>query len=118
VRVGTVVVTSREIGDVVVFDIEGNVTRSRPLHLHEAVKSRLEEGKVLILLNFEKMGFIDSSGVGELFSSFKSITDLGGALKLARISPEFRLILEVTRLIEIFRVFDTVDDALADFSQK
>ena len=112
------VITTREIGGVVILDIEGDITRSRPLYLHQVVKTQLNQGKDRILLNYEKMGFIDSSGVGELVSSHTSVNNLGGELRLARISDKLRLILEITGLINVFSVHDSVDAALAGFLRK
>ncbi len=111
------VVRTREIGGIVVFDIGGDVTRSQPLLLHQAVKTMLEQGKIRILLNFEKMGFIDSSGIGEIVASHTSVTNIGGEIKLARISPRLRLILEITGIIEVLSIYDTVEAALADFTR-
>ena len=85
------VIDKREKNSVVIFDIDGEIRRSdiTDVTLHQLVKEELEQGKKHILLNFEKVGFIDSFGVGEILASYISTHNLGGKLKLARIGADY-----------------------------
>jgi len=102
---------------VVVFDIEGELKRSDIIDvtLHQLVKDELESGKKYILLNFDKVPFIDSFGVGEILASYISTHNLGGKLKLARISRKLFLIFQVTYLNKVLEIFDSEDAALSSF---
>ncbi len=113
------VITTREVGDVTVIDVEGDIKRSQVVTttLHQVVKSRLEEGQRNFALNFEKMDFIDSYGVGEIIASYHSINSLGGELKLARISKKLRIVFEITKLIDILEVTDSIEAALESFGR-
>lgn len=84
------IITTREINDVVIFDIEGEFRRSdvKEPSLPEFVKAQLDNGKKKLLVNFEKLEFIDSFGVGEILASYISVNNHGGALKLAAYSFE------------------------------
>jgi anti-anti-sigma factor len=111
------VIDKREKNNVVIFDIEGEIRRSdiTDVTLHQLVKNELELGKKQILLNFEKVGFIDSFGVGEILASYISTLNLGGKLKLARISKKLFLIFQVTMLTKVLDIFDEEDLALRSF---
>jgi anti-sigma B factor antagonist len=109
----------RDVGDVVVFDIEGEIRRSDSPEatLHQLVKARLESGRRNVLLNFEKVEFIDSFGVGEILASFISTQNMGGRLKLAHISRKLHLVFQVTMLTKVLEIFDTVESALRSYAE-
>jgi len=111
------VIEKREKNNVVIFDIEGEIRRSdiTDVTLHQLVKDELELGRKQILLNFEKVDFIDSFGVGEILASYISTHNLGGKLKLARISKKLFLIFQVTMLTKVLDIFDEEDLALRSF---
>jgi anti-anti-sigma factor len=111
------VINRRDKNNVVIFDIEGEIKRSdiTDVTLHQLVKEQLEAGKKHILLNFEKVEFIDSFGVGEILASYISTHNLGGQLKLARISKKLFLIFQVTMLTKVLDIHEEEDSALQSF---
>jgi anti-anti-sigma factor len=111
------IINKREKNSVVIFDIEGEIKRSdiTDVTLHQLVKDQLETGKKHILLNFEKVEFIDSFGVGEILASYISTHNLGGKLKLARISKKLFLVFQVTMLTKVLDIVEDEDAALQSF---
>ena len=103
---------------VIIFDIEGELKRSDIIDvtLHQLVKDELEGGKKYILLNFEKVPFIDSFGVGEILASYISTHNLGGKLKLVRISKKLFLIFQVTMLTKVLDIYEEEETALKSFN--
>lgn len=114
------VIRTRDKGDVVVFDIEGEIRRSAVTEatLHQLVKTQLDSGKKNILLNFQRVEFIDSFGVGEILASFISTQNLGGKLKLAKISKKLYLIFQVTMLTKVLEIFEDEQLALESFDKR
>jgi anti-anti-sigma factor len=113
------VIKTRDINDVVVFDIEGEIRRTETAEttLHQYVKSLLDTGKRKYLLHLENVEFIDSFGVGEILASFISIQNLGGRLKLAALSKRIRLVFQVTGLDKVLDISETIETALDAFTQ-
>jgi anti-anti-sigma factor len=113
------VFTARSAGDVVIFDIEGEFSRlTSPLPtLHQLVKAQLAFGKRMILFNFEKAGFVDTFGIGEMVSSYTSTQGLGGKFKLCRLSEKIILLFHITGLIKVFDIYPTEDAALENFAK-
>jgi anti-anti-sigma factor len=111
------IINKREKNNVVIFDIEGEIKRSdiTDVTLHQLVKDQLETGKKHILLNFEKVEFIDSFGVGEILASYISTHNLGGKLKLARISKKLFLVFQVTMLTKVLDIVEDEETALQGF---
>ncbi len=104
-------------GDIVIFDIEGEIKRSdiTDVTLHQLVKEQLDAGRRKILLNFERVEFIDSFGVGEILASYVSTHNMGGKLKLVRISKKLYLIFQVTMLTKVLDIFEDEEAALRSF---
>jgi anti-anti-sigma factor len=110
-------INAREQNDVIIFDIEGEIRRSdvSDVTLHQLVKDQLDTGKRNILLNFKDVEFIDSFGVGEILASYISTHNLGGKLKIAKISKKLFLIFQVTMLTKVLEIFDDEDVALESY---
>ena len=108
---------AREKDNVIIFDIEGEIRRSdvTDVTLHQLVKDQLDAGKRNILLNFEDVKFIDSFGVGEILASYISTHNLGGKLKIAKISKKLYLVFQVTMLTKVLEIFDKEELALSSF---
>jgi anti-anti-sigma factor len=108
---------AREKDNVIIFDIEGEIRRSdvTDVTLHQLVKDQLDVGKRNILLNFKDVEFIDSFGVGEILASYISTHNLGGKLKIAKISKKLYLVFQVTMLTKVLEIFDEEDLALNSF---
>jgi anti-anti-sigma factor len=108
---------AREKDDVIIFDIEGEIRRSdvTDVTLHQLVKDQLDVGKRNILLNFKDVEFIDSFGVGEILASYISTHNLGGKLKIAKISKKLYLVFQVTMLTKVLEIFDEEELALNSF---
>jgi anti-sigma B factor antagonist len=113
------VIATREAQNVVIFDIDGEIRRmdTPETTLHQLVKAELEKGRRNILLNFAEVEFIDSFGVGEILASYISTQNLGGKLKLCRISKKLYLIFQVTMLVRVLEIFDDCDNALKSFEK-
>jgi len=112
-------INSREKGDVIIFDIEGEIRRSdiSDVTLHQLVKDQLDSGRRNILLNFQNVEFIDSFGVGEILASYISIHNLGGKLKIAKISKKLYLVFQVTMLTKVLEIFDEEEVALESYTK-
>lgn len=109
----------REQNDVSVIDISGEIRRSdvTDVTLHQIVKDQLDDGQRNILLNLAAVEFIDSFGVGEILASYISTQNLGGKLKLTRISKKLYVVFQVTMLTKVLEIFDDEQAALESYSK-
>jgi anti-sigma B factor antagonist len=109
-------IRERQAGDITVLDMDGRITIGEgSVALRSAIRRLLEEGKKNILLNLAGVGYIDSSGIGELVSSFTAINKDGGQLKLLSLTEKLRDLLTITKLLTVFDAYDTESDALSNF---
>jgi anti-sigma B factor antagonist len=110
-------ISERQAGDVTILDLSGKITIGEgSVALRSAIRRLLGEGKNKILLNLGGVGYIDSSGIGELVSSFTAVNKEGGQLKLLNLTQKIQDLLAITKLLTVFDTFDDEGDALGSFS--
>ena len=66
-------IKQREAGDITILDLSGKITIGEgSVQLREAVRNLLDSGRKKILLNLGDVSYVDSSGIGELVSSYST----------------------------------------------
>jgi anti-sigma B factor antagonist len=109
-------IESREVAHVTILDIRGRIVLGDEIgDLRDAVRGLLTRDKKKIILNLAGVDYIDSSGVGELVSSFTAVRNAGGELKLLNLTPKVQDILNVTKLYTVFDVRDDEFTAVRSF---
>ncbi len=110
-------ITERQAGDITILDMSGKVTIGEgSIALRTTIRRLLGEGKKSILLNLGSVGYVDSSGIGELVSSFTAVNKEGGSLKLLNLTQKIQDLLAITKLLTVFDVYDSESEALSSFS--
>jgi len=102
--------------DKVVIALEGKVMGgpdATTFHgkLHEYVNG----GKKKVVIDLAKVEWMSSVGLGMLISAMTTTKNAGGELKLANVTQSIESLLTITRLVTIFKTYDSVDDALKAF---
>jgi anti-sigma B factor antagonist len=111
-------IKDREVGDVTILDLSGKITIGEgSVQLREAVRRLLDDGKKKILLNLGDVAYVDSSGIGELVSSYTTTNNQGGQLKLLNLTKKIQDLLMITKLLTVFETFEKEPDALASFNK-
>ncbi|MGB7464907.1 MAG: STAS domain-containing protein, partial [Candidatus Acidiferrum sp.] len=85
--------------------------------LREKIKSMVAEGKKKIVLNMDGVTFIDSAGLGTLVAAHHSAKAQGASLRLCHLGTKFQEVLQITKLMTIFDVYNTEAEAVASFSK-
>jgi len=68
-----------------------------------------------LILDLQRVGFVDSSGCGAILSCLKALTTSGGDLKICRVSGPVRSTFELVRMHRICQVCATREEALQAF---
>ena len=109
-------VSTREFGDVTVVDLSGKITIGEgDVVLRERVHELLDGGRKKILLNLEKVSYMDSAGIGELVACYKRAIEKEGTVKLLNPSGKVYDLLQLTKLEEVFETFREEKEALVSF---
>jgi anti-sigma B factor antagonist len=108
--------TVRQIGHVSVVDLSGKITIGEgDVILREKVQEVLDAGNENVLLNLEKVSYMDSAGIGELVACFKRAKEKGGVVKLLNPSGKVYDLLQLTKLEEVFETYKDEREALVTF---
>ena len=83
-------------------------------YLRDTVKQLLLENK-RIILNLGEITYIDSGGLGTLVALYTSATQSGATIKLANLTKRVGDLLQVTKLLTVFEVYDSEEKALEAF---
>jgi len=103
-------ITERENGDTTILDLEGNlIMGGGSKKFGQEIRRLVEAGKTNILLDFGKVKYIDSSGVGELVSSVEAINSAGGNLKLSNLSPKVEDVISLSGVRSLFEIDDQTE---------
>jgi len=107
----------RQVEDIVVIDARGRITMEGGTGLlGERIRGELRGGRKRIVLNFADVTYVDSSGIGEMYSAFAAVASQDGQLKLLNPTKRIRELLRVTGLYKIFEIFDDETSAVSSFA--
>jgi anti-sigma B factor antagonist len=84
--------------------------------LRDTVKNLLAESKSIII-NLGETTYIDSGGLGTLVGLYTSAQNSGGMVKLSNLQQRVTDLLQVTKLLTVFDVYDTEDEAIKSFDK-
>lgn len=107
---------TRTVDDVEIITLQGKITiGAGDTQLREVITNAVNAGRTKILLDLAGVTTIDSSGIGELVSSYTTVTNRGGKLKLLHLPAKLNELLHITQLITVFEVYDNEDEAIRSF---
>jgi anti-sigma B factor antagonist len=107
--------STRTVGSALIVDCSGRlVFGEESASLRETVKKVLAQSPNVVL-NLREVNYIDSGGLGTLVSIFTTARNAGGAIKLASLSQRVGDLLQLTKLVTIFEVFDNEEAAARSF---
>jgi anti-sigma B factor antagonist len=109
-------ITERQVGSITVLDLVGKLTSTDDAgRLKDKVASLLFQEQKQIILNLGELSYVDSAGLGEMVSCHSTASRQGGQVKLANLGKRIQDLLVMTRLLTIFDVYDSEEEAVASF---
>lgn len=109
-------VNVRKIGHVDIVDLSGKITIGEgDVVLRDKVTELLDNGSTHVLLNLEKVSYMDSAGIGELVACYKRAKEKEGTVKLLNPSGKVYDLLQLTKLEEVFETYRDEKEALVSF---
>jgi len=107
-------ISTRRMDKTAILDISGDVDLAHSTELRRTVLLELCETRTpRLVLNMCDVRYIDSSGVASLVEGLKASRDMGSRLILFGLSPIVQEVLQISRLLKIFEIYDTEDKALS-----
>ena len=110
--------TNQEIDGVTVVTLDGRIVLGEETNkLRESVKGLVSQGKKKVVLDMKNVTMIDSSGLGALVAAYSSAKSGGVSLRLCNLGAHFNQLLQITKLLTVFEVSRTQEEAVRSFSK-
>jgi anti-sigma B factor antagonist len=112
----TLKMTDSEADGVSVVELDGRIVLGEESNsFREKLKSLIAEGKKKIVLNMADIKYIDSAGLGTLVAAHLSAKNQGASVRLCHLGKKFHEVMQMTKLLTVFDVYDTEATAVRSF---
>ncbi len=95
-----------------IVKIEGEIDLFNSQDLKRDIENLINGGKVKLILDMNKVSYIDSSGLGVLVGINKRVRMRGGFLRLVALPQDIKHLFEITKLDKVFNIYPTVGSAM------
>ena len=96
-----------------VIDVGGEIDISTASRLRELLIDLVSKDNYQLIVNLERVEFLDSTGLGVLVGGLKRVRAHDGSLDLVCTQERLLKIFRVTGLTKVFGIHETVDQAIA-----
>ena len=104
---------ARKEGNAVSGEIELDVDNN--YMLTETVEEELNKGQKNFVLEMKFINYVDSSGLGAIFDSYKQVTEKGGGFRILNPNADVRRVLDITKISKKINIYNKEEEALAGF---
>ncbi|MDH4129255.1 MAG: STAS domain-containing protein [Spirochaetota bacterium] len=102
--------------NIIVLDINGEIDLYNAPEIKKKIKEQMDEGKNNVIVNLDKVSYVDSSGIGVLISSLSQLKKVGGGLKIINVYASVKKVFELTKLTSFFEIFESEEEAVKSFN--
>ena len=96
-----------------VIDVQGEIDMYTAPRLRELLIDLVSKGSYQLVVNLDKVGFLDSTGLGVLVGGLKRVRAHDGSLDLVCTQQRILKIFRITGLTKVFGIHASVDEAIA-----
>lgn len=106
----------REENGIVVIEPKGKIMGGpESTELHDLLHDLIEQGKLKVIIDLGKVDWMNSTGLGLLISGLTTLRKSDGELKLANVTDKIQSLLTITKLVTIFKSYDSIEEAIQSF---
>jgi anti-sigma B factor antagonist len=107
------IITETDVDNITILTLSGKITIGEgAVQLREWVREKTGTGRNKIIFNMSDVSYIDSSGLGELISSYTTIRRAGGKLWMCHLTKKIADLLSITKLLTVYELANSVEEAL------
>ena len=107
-------ISARHSDNTTIFDVTGDIDLANSPEVRKALLREVRERRTpRVVMNLSKVRYIDSSGVASLVEGLKASRDVNSRFILFGLSASAREVLQLSRLLKIFEVYDDEVQALS-----
>ncbi len=111
--------TDREQDGIIILEPKGKIMGGPDATLlHDKLHEYIESNKTKIIIDLGKVDWMNSTGLGILISSYTTLKNNSGKLKLANVTDKIKSLLVITKLEGVFETHDTIEDAIESYKKQ
>lgn len=107
-----VTIEQKQVAGQVVFLVSGRMDAENAPQFEQKCRACIAEGLTGLVVDLGELAYVSSMGLRSFISVAKMLQDKGGALRLCRLKGLVKQVFEITGLLELFRVYESVEAAL------
>mgnify|MGYP006373976735 FL=1 len=105
--------SDREIDGIVILEPKGKIMGGPDASLlHDRLHEYIERNKRKVVIDLAQVDWMNSTGLGILISSYTTLLNNNGQLKLANVTEKIQSLLTITKLVTVFETYESVDEAV------
>ena len=109
-------ISTRQIGNATIVDAVGDITLYNCPEVRKVLLALFKEKHAKrVIVNLEKVKYIDSAGIGEMVGAYTIVRSANGELKLINLTKRVHDLLQITRLLTVFDVSNDEGAAVRSF---
>jgi anti-sigma B factor antagonist len=113
-RGGKLLISARRQDKTTIFDLSGDIDFANSPKVRDSVLREIRESRTpRVVVNLSQVRYMDSSGVASLVEGLKASRDLGSRFILVGLTTSTREVLQLSRLIKVFEIYDNEEQAMA-----
>ena len=112
------VIPPKDGDDVCVVQLIGEIDVFASPEVKAALVGLIKDGHSLLVIDFAKVAYIDSTGLGALVAALKGARERGGSIAIVCTNPQIRRIFDITGLVKVFGMFDDIESARKDLHER
>ena len=102
------------INDVLVAHVQCYLDQVGAENFKYVLNERMKPGEKVVL-DQEKLVNIDNFGLDALLAAAQKALENNSLIKLARVSADMQIVLDITRVYRVFDIYPTIEEAVASF---
>lgn len=106
------IIERRQLSGQVVFLVSGRMDAENAPRFEQQCRACIAEGHTGLVVDLGELAYVSSMGLRSFISVSKTLQEKGGALRLCRLNGLVKQVFEITGLLQVFPVYESVEAAL------
>jgi anti-sigma B factor antagonist len=109
-------IVEKLVAGIILLDLRGRITLGQETEaFRRKIRELLDDGQRRLILDLGQITYIDSVGLSTLVACLTSVRKQGGDLKLVHLPQGVHQLLQITRLVTVFEIYDNLESVLRAF---
>lgn len=108
-------IKTEKIDNIAIVTLNGDVLDANTVSAFKNEISSILKTEQYVVFDMNQVQFVDSSGVGAILSSLRTLNSGGGDLKICSLTKPVQALFELVRMHKIFDIFNTREEAVVAF---